>query len=167
MPDALQLPVQALAESKGHFFSLVKHGDDYETREVEIGSTNDKVATIHKGLAEGDEVVMNPRSTGGLLKLPDFPDAPPLAMNDAKPADQPLASAGGQLHAASATPDDLIAQFLKSDANRDDKLSREEISKMEARVKERLLAADANGDGFLERRELLKVSAHAVQRMTE
>ena len=73
-PDALQLPVQALAESQGHFFSLVKNGDDYETREVEIGSTNDQVATIDRGLEEGDEVVINPRSAGGLLKLPDLPD---------------------------------------------------------------------------------------------
>src|SRR6476646_10810491 len=34
--EALQLPVQALAESKGHFYSLVKNGEEYETREVEI-----------------------------------------------------------------------------------------------------------------------------------
>ena len=40
------LPVQALAESKGHFFSLVKEGDEFETREVMISSVNDQVATI-------------------------------------------------------------------------------------------------------------------------
>jgi multidrug efflux pump subunit AcrA (membrane-fusion protein) len=82
MPDALLLPVQALAESKGHFFSLVKNGDEYETREVEIGSTNDQVATIDRGLEEGDEVVINPRSSGGLLKLPDLPDSTPIAMDE-------------------------------------------------------------------------------------
>ena len=60
--------MQALAELKGHFFTLVKNGEKYETREVKIGSTNDKVATIESGLKEGDEVVMNPRSAGSLLE---------------------------------------------------------------------------------------------------
>jgi multidrug efflux pump subunit AcrA (membrane-fusion protein) len=78
-PEALLLPVQALAESKGHYFSLVKDGDEYKTREVEIGSTNDQVATIERGLAVGDEVVMNPRSAGELLELPNLPDPAPLA----------------------------------------------------------------------------------------
>src|SRR5262249_51940959 len=59
LPEALQLPVQALAESQGHYFSLVRNGDSFETREVEIGSTNDQVATIERGLLEGDEVVIN------------------------------------------------------------------------------------------------------------
>ena len=53
-PDALQVPVQALAEHKGHFFALVQNGDRYETREVSVSSTNDKVAVIDKGLLEGD-----------------------------------------------------------------------------------------------------------------
>lgn len=69
--DALQIPVQALAETKGRYFSLVKIGDRYETREVQLSSTNDKMATISAGLAEGDEVILNPRSTGGLLALPE------------------------------------------------------------------------------------------------
>ena len=49
MPDALQVPVQALAEVKNHYFTLVKNGDDYETREIKIGTTNDRVATIESG----------------------------------------------------------------------------------------------------------------------
>src|SRR4029079_9090622 len=54
MPNVLQVPVQSLAELKGHYFTLVKNGDHYETREVKIGSTNDKVATIQNGLKEGE-----------------------------------------------------------------------------------------------------------------
>ena len=83
-PDALQLPVQALAETKGHFFSLVKEDDEFETREVEILSVNDQVATIGSGLVEGDEVVINPRSAGDLLKLPDLPDEAPAVLNEAE-----------------------------------------------------------------------------------
>lgn len=70
--SALQLPVQALAEVQGRYFTLVKQADDeYETREIHIGSANDTVATIETGLIEGDEVVMNPRNAGELLELPD------------------------------------------------------------------------------------------------
>ena len=75
--DALQVPVQALVESQGHYFSLVHNGDDYETREIAIGSINDQVAAIDSGLHEGDEVVLNPRSAGPLLNLPDLQDLPP------------------------------------------------------------------------------------------
>jgi HlyD family secretion protein len=72
--DALQVPVQALAEHKGHFFCLVQNGTKYETREVELASTNDKMAVITTGLAEGDRVVMDPRDAGRLLDLPELPD---------------------------------------------------------------------------------------------
>ncbi|HEX5105149.1 MAG TPA: efflux RND transporter periplasmic adaptor subunit, partial [Pirellulaceae bacterium] len=72
--DALQVPVQALAEHKGHFFALVKSGGKYETREVSINSTNDKVAVIKDGLAEKDEVVMNPRGQPAMFHLPSLPD---------------------------------------------------------------------------------------------
>jgi RND family efflux transporter MFP subunit len=82
VPDALQLPVQALAETKGHFFSLVKEDDEFQTREVEILSVNDEVATIGSGLVEGDEVVINPRSAGDLLKLPELPDAAPAGIDE-------------------------------------------------------------------------------------
>jgi multidrug efflux pump subunit AcrA (membrane-fusion protein) len=75
MPQALQVPVQALAESNGRYFALVKTEDTYETREVQLRSTNDQVAAIASGLTEGDEVVLNPRTSGGLLELP-AEDAP-------------------------------------------------------------------------------------------
>src|SRR4029453_9968016 len=76
-PDALQVPVQALVDHKGHFFVLVQNGDKLETREVTVGSTNDKVAVIDKGLAASDTVVLNPRREAALL-LPDLPDASPV-----------------------------------------------------------------------------------------
>jgi HlyD family secretion protein len=84
--EALQIPVQALAESQGRYFSLVKDGDEYETREITIASTNDKFATIARGLAEGDEVILNPRSTGDLLELPEVQPAS-LVVSGANTAD--------------------------------------------------------------------------------
>lgn len=72
-PDALQVPVQALAEYRGKYFVVKKNGEKFETQEVVIGSTNDKTAVIEKGLAEKDQVVMNPRNSPSLV-LPDIPE---------------------------------------------------------------------------------------------
>jgi len=62
LEDALQVPVQAICETKGHYFCLVKNGDDWETREVQVRSSNDTFMTIEAGLKEGDVVAMNPRA---------------------------------------------------------------------------------------------------------
>jgi len=86
-PEALQVPIEALAESQGHYFSLVKEGDNYETREIEVHSINDEVATIDAGLAEGDEVVINPRSAGDLLEIPEIPEPELLPNQEINPAD--------------------------------------------------------------------------------
>jgi HlyD family secretion protein len=168
--DALQVPVQALAELKGHYFTLAKNGDSYETREVKIGSTNDKVATIESGLKDGDEVVMNPRSAGSLLKLPSLPDpTPAVALVDIKRTD-PNEVAAAKAAAANAkkemTPRDMVARYLESDVDKDGKLSlKDEVTKMDERMQQRLVTADTNNDGFLENRELLSVATAAIQKM--
>ena len=72
-PEALQVPVQSLVEHRGKYFVLKKNGEQFDTLEVVIGSTNDKTAVIEKGLAEKDQVVMNPRASS-MLKLPDVPE---------------------------------------------------------------------------------------------
>ncbi len=168
--DALQIPVQALAELKGHYFTLAKNGDNYETREIKIGSTNDKVATIESGLKDGDEVVMNPRSAGSLLKLPNLPDpTPAVAVADIKRTD-PTEIAAAKAAAATAkkemTPRDMVARYLEADLDKDGKLSlKDEVTKMDARMQDRLSVADTNNDGFLENRELLSVATVAIQKM--
>jgi hypothetical protein len=86
-PEALQVPVQALAESQGHYFSLVKEGDSYETREIAVSSINEEVATVQAGLEEGDEVVINPRSAGDLLEIPELPEPAMLPGGEINPAD--------------------------------------------------------------------------------
>jgi HlyD family secretion protein len=178
MPNVLQVPVQALAELKGHYFTLIRKGDDFETREVKIGSTNDKVATVASGLKEGEELVMNPRSAAGLLKLPDLPDpTPSVAAGEIKKneaGDSPVVLAGGKAGGpggdakkgfGNMTPGDMVIRYLESDANKDGKLSKDEIAKMDERAQQRLASADTDSDGFLERRELLSAAAAAIQRM--
>lgn len=73
LPEALQIPVHGVYEYRGHLFCLVKKGEnDWETKEVKIGATNEKNVTISEGLEEGDEVVLNPRSFQNLMKLPEI-----------------------------------------------------------------------------------------------
>lgn len=79
LPNVLQVPVQALCESKGHYFCLVRNGDRFETREVQAGSSNDTYMTIKSGLQEGEVVVMNPRGFPDKLTLPKVLDAKPVA----------------------------------------------------------------------------------------
>jgi hypothetical protein len=82
---ALQVPVQTLLETKGHYFCLVQRGENWETREVQVGSSNDSFMTIREGLQDHDVVIMNPRAHPDKLQLPDLPDPPP----DANQADPP------------------------------------------------------------------------------
>lgn len=190
--EALQVPVQALAEHKGHFFSLVQSAaGDYETREVMISSTNDKVATIEKGLIKGDIVVMNPRGAGTLLVLPDLPDPAPANLADVKRAEGTPVSlttpAGGAPPGAGGgpggpgggkgkkggmmTPDQLVARYLESDDDKDGKLSKNELASMDDRRKQALTSADKDGDGFLNNKELqvaaVAASAAMQQKMRE
>ncbi len=60
LEDALQIPVQGIYEYKGHHFCLKKEGDGWATVEVKLGATNDKMVTVEEGLAEGDEIALNP-----------------------------------------------------------------------------------------------------------
>jgi hypothetical protein len=180
--EALQVPVQALAEHKGHYFSLVQSADgEYKTREVFINSTNDKVATIEKGLNNGDIVVMNPRGAGSLLVLPDLPDPTPTSLAEVtrtegtpvsltSPAGGPppggppgeSGPGGGKRGKGSMTPAMRVAQYLESDADGDGKLSKEEVSKMDDRRRQALATADKDGDGFLTNTELTTAAVGAA-----
>jgi multidrug efflux pump subunit AcrA (membrane-fusion protein) len=100
LSDALQVPVQALCEVKGHYFCLVHSGERFETREVQVGSSNDTYMTIKSGLQEGEVVVLNPRGFPDKLTLPEVleekavavkirPPRPPLPDGEEKPKVRP------------------------------------------------------------------------------
>jgi HlyD family secretion protein len=190
--DALQVPVQALAEHKGHFFCLVQNGNRYETREVELASTNDKVAVIDSGLVEGDRVVLDPRSAGRWLALPDLPDplsrvqiaeipaapsgasplaTPSLAMTGAGPpggAGEGARGGGGKGKKGNFTAATAVERALEeSDADKDGKISMAELSTMDDRRKEMFEGADKDGDGFIDRAELLTAANSFIARMRQ
>jgi multidrug efflux pump subunit AcrA (membrane-fusion protein) len=72
LPNALQIPVHGVYEYKGLHFCLRKEGEDkWETVEITIGATNDKMVTIDEGLQEGDVVALNPRQHLDLMQFPE------------------------------------------------------------------------------------------------
>lgn len=175
-PDALQVPVQALVDHKGHFFVLVQNGDKLETREVTVGSTNDKTAVIDKGLAVTDSVVLNPRREAALA-LPDLPDpvtvatiaaAPSAAPTNVKgPGPEGMTKKKGSFGGGTLTAASMLDRALEADADKDGKLSMAEVSNVSERMRPALEGADKNSDGFLDREELLPIMAARVARMKE
>ncbi len=91
LPEALQVPVQALYETKGSYFCLLKSGNQFETRQVQVGSSNDSFMTVESGLQEGEVVVMNPRSLPDRLSLPDLPDSKAVLAAGKPPGSKPPA----------------------------------------------------------------------------
>jgi multidrug resistance efflux pump len=89
LPDALQVPVQALCETKGHYFCLVQTGERFETREVQVGSSNDTYMTIKSSLRAGEIVVLNPRGFPDKLTLPEVLDEKPVTAKIRPPQPSP------------------------------------------------------------------------------
>ena len=58
--DAIQAPLSALIRRDDGYFVLIKNGESIEAREIEIGPTNIQYVVVEKGLAENDEVLIDP-----------------------------------------------------------------------------------------------------------
>jgi HlyD family secretion protein len=71
VPSALQVPIQAVVERGGKHYCLILRSGAIESREVPIGSTNEKFLVIRDGLVNNDEVLMNPRVHLGNVHLPE------------------------------------------------------------------------------------------------
>lgn len=172
LENALQVPVQALYETKGHFFCLVKNGDGWDTREVQVRSSNDTFMTIETGLEEGDVVAMNPRSYPDKLEIPDLPDeeapegkngpgakkprpkGPPLAGSGGKPGARP--SGQGEQGGGQGSRPDPTKVFSALDKDGDGSLSADELKVIPAAQRAPMTAADADGDGAVSREEFTK-----------
>jgi multidrug efflux pump subunit AcrA (membrane-fusion protein) len=72
VPDAIQVPVQAIVEHGGEHFCLVPSGAGLSAAKVAIGPTNDKFVVITQGVTLGQQVVVNPR---GFLTAVDLPSS--------------------------------------------------------------------------------------------
>jgi RND family efflux transporter MFP subunit len=97
VPNALQVPVQAIYAHGSKFYCFVYDKGHWEAREVKPGPTNDKFFVIESGLNEGDQVAMNPRAYINEVSLPKLSPEEAQRAVPQPPAEEPDAegAAGG------------------------------------------------------------------------
>jgi RND family efflux transporter MFP subunit len=168
--EAVQIPVHAVYEIKRHHFVLVQKGDRFETREIDIGATNDKYVTVKSGVQIDESVVLDPRNHLDKMDIPEIREEDDRSRlvalsNEPMPAKTP-ASAGGPGQggstpgatgsgAAGGMSADAIAGMImqRMDTNSDGKLSKEEVAG-EERMKNAFSDYDTNQDGSFDAKEL-------------
>ncbi|MDZ4818989.1 MAG: HlyD family efflux transporter periplasmic adaptor subunit [Planctomycetota bacterium] len=162
--NALTVPVQAIHEHKGAYYCLVRNQNKNEARLIEIGSSNEGTVVVTKGLASGDEVIVNPDRFAKSIQFP----APPPGKNphgkkvliakanaDAQRADGENqakpdvdASKVGMNQLESIEPVDGSDRPEKKSKKKRDGLSPSEVAQ------EMLTRYDANKDGILQSDEI-------------
>ncbi len=90
-PDAVQIPVQGIYEHGGKTFTLVKKGNDFDTRLVSIAATNDTAAAIADGLEVGEQIVLDLRNHLNLMTLPTIE-----RVAESKPLSELVEAQGGK-----------------------------------------------------------------------
>jgi multidrug efflux pump subunit AcrA (membrane-fusion protein) len=111
LDSALQVPLQAVAEIDGCHYCLQKTRDGaLVPRPVLLGSSNEKHLVIRQGLADDDELVLDPRSR--LSNLEDLPGALVAGESPAaEPATSPTTPTAAETAAAQpASPPDAVAR---------------------------------------------------------
>ncbi len=177
IPDAIQVPVHAVYETKKHHFVLVQKGKEWETREIKIGATNDKFVTVGEGVSPQEMVVLDPRNHLDKMNIPEITEtddretlakigasAPPKQVGGGglrsggggprSATDGPSASgppgAGGNMDPNTAA----AALLARMDTNTDGKLSPLEVADNE-RMKNGFSEYDSNKDGSIDLAEMV------------
>jgi multidrug efflux pump subunit AcrA (membrane-fusion protein) len=73
IPDALQIPVQAVYVHGREYYALVNDDEKWEARPIKCGPNNDEFFVIEGGLEEGELVAMTHRLFLDQVKLPVVP----------------------------------------------------------------------------------------------
>ena len=165
IPDAIQIPVHAVYETKKHHFVLVQKGKEWETREIKIGATNNKFVTVKQGVVAQDKVVLDPRNHLDKMDIPpieEVDDRESLAKIAAEtPKSVPAVARSGKGPGADGPsggggdPDSIAAGLLgRMDTNTDGKLSLGEVAGNE-RMKNSFTDYDTNKDGSIDQAELV------------
>lgn len=202
--NVIQVPIQAVVEHGGKTYCLVLEAERrYSPREIEIGASNDKFvmlvedakpdATIRnvandgvkRGIAENEQVILNPRDYLPKIKLPAAPAIAPekdAALKKAeesaenkptgpKPPNSGSEGAGAKPLAGGAAPGGAppagnkpgaggrpspIEFFTNLDKDANGKITKDELPPF---LVDRLEGADTNADGDLDRTEFLAAMA--------
>lgn len=191
-PEAITAPIQTVYAVQDQHFALVRNGDRWETREIEIDGDNSQVVLITSGVEPGDELVMNPGRYKELMDLPEVDLDRKIELSDEmksqiaslqKPAEQPGAGGAGPTQVAAAGPAQSGgrpgggggspsfnmpangAELIKQkDQDADGKLTKDEIGQPYSYFFDRI---DTDEDGLLDKAELDKSIAAMKRRMQQ
>ncbi len=165
LDDVLLIPVLGIYEIQGQHFCLVKNGDSFDTATVKIGATDDEFVTILDGLAEGDEIVMNPRRHLDLMVFPpglgEEADREELIELGKKTPQGPPVTVGGEGEGrpgggGGGTTQIVDSIFSSNDKDNDGKISSEEAASANPMLKNSFSTVDADGDGSVTKDEMKK-----------
>ncbi len=151
VPNVLSVPVQAVVEKRGKFYCWINDGGVPKRRDVVLGVSNNTRIEIKDGVAEGDEVLLNPRAAVDEASEDEHTEENvdvKQRFGGDKPASLPPPSGGAPAVAGNGPPKLDIASL---DKDGDKKISKEEAPE---RMKEFFDKLDSNSDGFIDAKEL-------------
>jgi RND family efflux transporter MFP subunit len=166
LPSVLSVPVQSVVEKRGHYYCWVHEASGASKRPVVLGMSNNTRIEIKDGLAEGQDVLLNPRATVEDAREEEKTDEKvdvKKKFGDDKPAAIPAATAGpgGSAPPAAAGGPGAPAgadqgkkgafDLMAYDKNGDKKISKEEAPEQIKGFFDRM---DTNEDGFIDAKEI-------------
>jgi hypothetical protein len=154
VPDAIQVPVQALYAHGPEYYCVVSTPQGPEARRVKIGATNDKFTVILEGLAEDEPVTVNPRDFVEVVDLPPLTAADMQQVVNRSP-EPPSVVREGQEYTLppNATPAVIVQRLISEfDTDGDSKLTLQDLPEDR---RAQFTQADSNGDDLFDREELL------------
>lgn len=181
LTDVLTIPVAAVVDQNSkHVCWVVKNGSA-ERRELLLGMTNDKMVEVKDGLAEGDEVIMNPRTAvADALKEEKVEEKSIDTKSKYGAANAADSTSGGVTGGPTAEsgggnrprgPQRL--KFSELDKNKDNKIDKDEAPEdMKQPIaflgnKTRFELNDEDGDGFITQAEADAVYKKTMERMQQ
>jgi hypothetical protein len=159
LKNVVTVPVQAVVEKGGKFYCWVNTPSGPRKQNVVLGMANNTRIEIKDGLAEGDEVLLNPRTVVDEAredaKTEETVDVK-KRFGDEKPAVLPKATEGSSAERSKGGKFDLMS----FDKNGDKKVSKEEAPEQLQNAFERI---DTNKDGFIDSKEAAAAAARRRQ----
>jgi hypothetical protein len=138
--DVLTAPVAAVIETGEEAFCWVKTSQGAQRRSLQLGDTNDVFTVVEEGLAEGEQVVLNPLA---------FPEAKELLLKAKEEIESAKTDSGG----SAGTSKSSGAQTTGDEKRKPSKPKADKPqpagSKGKASAAEILKLADKNKDGVL------------------
>lgn len=133
--DVLKIPVAAIIQSPSGYLCWVQTPQGIKKRVLEVGDTNDEFLIVNAGLAEGEDVVLNPSA---FLEEAQIEAMKPIKQKAEEPSFDRPSEAG----------DEGMDDALDGDASAKP-TSKESVVKKQSAGASIIAGGDKNGDGTL------------------